>query len=281
MPPWLLYGLYFLAVTVFFLYYLFPAEAVKRYVQTRTSQLDPALQITIGQVRPAFPAHMRWSNVSLRHGRQLLFEAEKITVAPRLFSFLAGKKGYTLRTDVYGGSVKGRTETDSGGFAGRLRLSALELEKIPAFKNLDQLKPAGKLNFHLDFTPADNTFAAEGDFNIDDFSVNLEELFPGITAFSFSTLSGKIRFSTNRLTISDGTARGRQADAGLKGTLTLAKPLMESDLDLAVTVRPHAELIAALRKNPVFQWVSGKAAGKGGLPLRITGTVADPQISLQ
>lgn len=281
MPPWLLYGLYILAVTVFFLYYLFPADAVKRYVQTRTSQLDPALQLTIGQVRPAFPAHMRWSNVSLRYSRQLLFEAEKITVSPRLFSFLAGKKGYTLRTDVYGGTVTGRTQTASGGLAGRLQLSALELEKIPALKNLDQLKPAGKLNFRLDFTPEDNTFAAKGDFNIDDFSVNLEELFPGITAFSFNTLSGKIRFSTNRLTISDGTARGRQADAGLKGTLTLAKPLMESGLDLAVTVRPHAELIAALRKNPVFQWVSGKAAGKSGLPLRITGTVADPQISLQ
>lgn len=280
-PPWLLYGLYLLSVTVFFLYYLFPVDEVKRYVQTRASQIDPALRVTIGVVRPAFPAHTRWSKVSLQHNRKLLFKAEKMTVAPRLFSFLTGKKGYTLRTDVYGGTVSGRTETASGSIAGRLQLSALELEKIPALKSLDRLKPAGKLNFRIDFIPENNAFAADGNFKIDDFTVTLEELLPGIPAFAFSTFSGKIRFSADRLTISDCQARGRQADAGLKGMLTLRKPILESELDLTVTVRPHAELVAALRKNPVFQLVSGKAAEKSGLPIRIAGTLEDPQFFLR
>lgn len=280
-PPWLLYGLYLLSVTVLFLYYLFPAEAVKRYVQTRASQLDSALQVTAGQVRPAFPAHMRWSNVSLRYNRQLLFKADKITVAPRLFSFLFGEKGYTIRTDVYGGTVKGRMETASGGLAGRLKLSALKLEGIPGLKSFGQLKPTGKLSCRLDFVPENNTFSAEGNFSITDLTVNLADSLPGMTALSFSTFSGKIGFSANRLAISDGKARGRQADAGLKGTLTLEKPLMESDLALSVTVRPHVELIATLRKNPVFQWASGTAVEKNGLPIDITGTIADPQISLQ
>jgi len=279
--PWLLYSLYFLSVTVFFLYYLFPADAVKGYVQSLTSQLDPALLVTIGQVRPAFPVHVRLSNVSMQHNRQLLMKADKITIAPRFFPFLTGKKGFTISSHVYDGTVKGKMIMASDGPVGQLQLSALNLEKIQALKRFDQLDPAGKLNCRLDFAPKNNTMSAEGNFDIVDFTVNIEETFPGMTALSFSSLVGKIGFSGNRLTISDVKARGRQTDAGINGALTLGNPLMESKLDLLVTIRPHAEIIAALRRNPAFQWLSAKTVGKSGFPMRIGGTVEDPEVSLQ
>lgn len=280
-PPWLLYGLYFLAVTVFFLYQLFPAEAMKRHVQGLASRLDPSLQTIVGQVKPAFPAHVVLSNISLLYNRQLLFKAEQATVAPRFFSLLAGRKGYTLRSRVYDGSVTARLETVSEIVAGQLQASGLDLAKIPALKRLEGIRPAGWLDMRLDFLPEDGTFTAGGTFHIKDFEVNLAEVIPGMTVFSFSSIDGKIRCRANQLTIAEGKARGQQADVGIRGTLTAEKPFPQSELDLFLTVRPHATLIAALRKNPALQWVSAGMAGKTGLPIRIHGTIEDPQISVQ
>jgi type II secretion system protein N len=276
-----LYSFYFLVVTVFFLYQLFPSETVKRYVEGLGSRLDPALKTTVEQVRPAFPAHILLSDIRVRYNRRLLFKAGKATVAPRFFSFLWGKRGYTLRSRVYGGTVNARLETVSDLMAGQLEVSALDLASIPVLKRFENIEPAGRLDCRLDFIPENGLFTAGGGFHIKDFKVNLESMIPGMAVLSFSGIDGKIRFRGNKLTVTDGKARGRQADAGIHGTLTIEKPFIESALDLSLSVRPHADLITALRRNPALQWLSAGMTGKTGLPLRIGGTIEDPQISVK
>lgn len=280
-PSWLLYSLYCLVVTVFFLYQLFPSQIVKRYVEGLGSRLDPALKTTVERVRPAFPAHILLSNIQLRYNRQLLFRVGKATVAPRFFSYLSGKRGFTLRSRVYGGTVNARLETISDMIAGQLQVSGLDLAATPLFKRLENFKPAGLMDCHLDFNPENGLFTAVGGLHIKDFRVNLESTMPGMAALSFSSIDGKIRFRENRLTVTDGKARGRQADAAVHGTLTMGKPFMESELDLSLSVRPHADLIAALRRNPALQWLSAGMTGKSGLPLRLGGTIDDPQVSIK
>ena len=270
-----------MAVTVFFLYALFPAAAVKRYVESLSRRLDPSLETVVGQVRPAFPAHVRLADIRLRYHRRLLFEVPQARVSPRFLAALSGKRGYTVRCSAYGGTMTAKLEIVSGLPAGRIRIEALNLAKIPVLRRLDDLKPAGRLDLAVDLLPKDGIAAGTGTFHIGDFKIRLARLVPAGAPLSFDSIDAKIRLDGNQLAIADGRARGRQTDAAIRGSLGVQAPLAASQLDLSLTVRPHAEFIAALRKNPALQWLSAGMAGSRGLALRITGTLEDPQVSLQ
>jgi len=280
-PPWVLYVLYFLAVTAVLLYMLFPADTVKRYVESLGSRLDPALQTTVDRVRPAFPASVRLSGIRLRYNRRLLFGADRATVSPRLMAYLAGKRGYTLRCETYGGRITARLEIASDQPAGRIRIDALDLSKIPLLQGLGRLKPAGRLDLAVDFRTTDGVLTGKGGFHVRDLKVHLEEMVPAAAELSFASVDGKLRLEGKQLTITGGRAKGRQADAAIQGSLNVTAPFTESGLDLSLTLRPHAEFIAALRKDPSLRWLSAGMAGSRGLPLRIFGTIEKPQVAVQ
>ncbi len=280
-PPWVLYGLYFLAVTAVLLYALFPAATVKRYVESLGSRLDPALRTTVEAVRPAFPARVRLSGIRLRYDRRLLFKADRATVSPHLLAYLRGRRGYTLRCDTYGGRISAKVAIADDQPAGRIRVDALDLAKIPLLQGIDDLKPAGRLGLEVDFLTDNGVLTGKGRFHLKDFRFSLEEMVPGVAELSFAGVDGKLRLKGTQLTIADGRAKGRQTDAAIRGSLDVAAPFGQSGLDLSLTLRPHAEFIAALRKNPALRWVSAGMVGSRGLPLRISGTVGDPQVSVR
>ena len=51
----LLYGIYILAVTVFFLYILFPSDTVATYVTSRLNRVNSDINVDVDRVRLAFP----------------------------------------------------------------------------------------------------------------------------------------------------------------------------------------------------------------------------------
>ncbi len=83
--------MYIIVVTALFIYYLFPSDAVKRYIAFNLNHANPELSITIGNIKPVFPPGLRLYNVSLYHLNQLLLEAKQIKITPGLLSLFGAK----------------------------------------------------------------------------------------------------------------------------------------------------------------------------------------------
>ena len=64
------YIAYTVGITVFFLYYLFPSEAVKGYIAYNLQAVDPQMTVDIARVKPSFPPGLKLTTVRLaRSGR--------------------------------------------------------------------------------------------------------------------------------------------------------------------------------------------------------------------
>lgn len=50
-----LYSIYIAGITIFFLYYLFPSDIIKKYIISKAKEANPNISIKIDQVKPSFP----------------------------------------------------------------------------------------------------------------------------------------------------------------------------------------------------------------------------------
>ena len=53
---WLLCSIYIIVITALFIYYLFPSDAVKKYIAFNLNRANPELNITIDNIKPVFPS---------------------------------------------------------------------------------------------------------------------------------------------------------------------------------------------------------------------------------
>ena len=96
-PKWLLYSIYILVATVFFIYYLFPSDKVKNYIASGFNGLNSNVNISIDHVRPAFPPGLKLYKVNFYHMDNTLLETEQIKVVPNLLSLFRSKGIFFLK----------------------------------------------------------------------------------------------------------------------------------------------------------------------------------------
>ena len=99
---WLPYLLFFIAVTVFFMYHLFPSNIVKNYIIYNLNKINPEINITIDYIKPAFSPGLKLYNVGFYHQNNSLLVAEQITIAPGLLSLLSPKSTFFFKSRSYG-----------------------------------------------------------------------------------------------------------------------------------------------------------------------------------
>jgi len=63
----LLYTVYIIGITGFFLYYLFPSDALKSYLAYRLSQANPDITVTIDRISPVIPPGINLHDVGIVH----------------------------------------------------------------------------------------------------------------------------------------------------------------------------------------------------------------------
>ena len=201
---WLLCSIYIIVVGVFFIYYLFPSDAVKKYIAFNLNRANPELNITIDNIKPVFPPGLRLYNVSLYRLSNLLLEAKQIKITPGLLSLFRPKTTFFFKAEAYEGLLE---------------------------------------------------------------------------SFSFESIAADIAMNNQKIQINECIIKGNQADGRISGSVNLKNPLGKSVLDLTGTIKPHQLLIENLQKS--FPVKSLLKTGKGGLPIRLYGTIDQPGFSLK
>lgn len=279
---WLWYGLYTVAALFFFLYYLFPSEAIEAYFISTLRKQRPNGTLTIGRIVPAFPPGVKASPVRYSEGGPLELSLEYIHIMPEIRTIFSAAPAFSMRGKGYGGDVKGRTTLAPRGAASDLHveLSDLQMSTMAALQKMSGRNIAGTLSGTVDFKKADGGAQLTADLSAYRFRMDLG--IPGVSLkeLTFSEANAKLAGGGGAdLRIESLTAKGTQVNGDLSGTIQWRAPFEKSLLDMTGAVRPHPSFISGPGSGlaAFFQ----HRGGNNTFPFVVKGTIEAPQFLLR
>ena len=277
---WLLCSIYIIVVGVFFIYYLFPSDAVKKYIAFNLNRANTELNITIDNIKPVFPPGLRLYNVSLYRLSNLLLKAKQIKITPGLLSLFRPKTTFFFKAEAYEGILEGRADIMANKLMINADLSGVRTKDMSVVQNLANRKISGMLSGKVRYS-GNREFAGTVNAKLTLLNCEVELLTPvfNLESFSFESIAADVTINNRKIQINECIIKGNQADGEISGSVNLKNPLGKSFLNLTGTIKPHHLLIENLQKS--FPVKSLLKTGKGGLPIRLYGTIDQPGFSLR
>lgn len=289
----LLCFIYIIVVIVLFIYYLFPSDAVKRYVAVEFNKLHPDFNISINSIKLAFPPGLRLYNVKIYNVNNLLFEAEQITITPVLLSLFSAKPAFSFKGKAYDGFLEGdgtlikKTGTknpnikDMNGrkIAVKTKLYGINIKNISAIQRLVEREITGILDGLFSFNSSESTGTLMADINISDCEIELLLPLFNLESIAFTDIKTKAVINNRKIQINECVINGKQADGRISGSVNLKNPLGQSVLNLTGNIKPHRLLIENLQN--IFPVKSLMKTGEDSLSVRLYGTIEQPGFSLK
>ncbi len=282
---WFLYLIYITAVTAIFLYYLFPSDTVKEYISFNLKNANPDFAISIDTIRPVFPPAIRLRAVSFYYAKGALFDAEQVTVAPKLLSLFRQKKIFSFKGSLNEGNFEGNIEISKNKPVPQTkidaRLSGIRISDIPGIQNMSDRKLSGRLDGKIVYENKGTTGTANAELTISDGIVELLTPIFTLESITFRSLEADVTINKQKLRINKCTIKGQQMDGNILGSVRLKDPLGTSILNLRGTIKPQRAFLADLRKSFPVNLLPKKLLAKNGFPITLKGTIEKPSFSLQ
>jgi type II secretion system protein N len=280
----LLYTVYIIGITGFFLYYLFPSDTLKTYLAYRLSQGNPDITVTIERVSPVIPPGINLHGVGIIHQNNALVDLASLKLMPGILSLFSDKSTVNFKGRVNAGTFSGRAELDdnSGGQKVKCdgRISGIQMQGIPALQRLPADKISGVLNGNFTYADAGPNRSLEGKLTLSQCRIELSEAVFNLKSLEFRDIDADLILKNDTLTIKHTSAKGNQLDADLTGTIGLTGQTGKDALNLTVSVTPHHLLLAKIEKILPMDSLRKKKAGKAAISFKIDGTMDEPGFSL-
>jgi type II secretion system protein N len=280
---WLLYFLFIIGVTAFFIYYLFPSDKIKNYITVHVNKTYPGITIAVDHVTPAFPPGLRLYNVNFYHTHDPLFRMEQIKIAPGLLSLFRSKINFFFKGSAYTGMLEGRGEfiknTPEVMIEGKL--SGIRIKEISAIKDVIGRNISGVLDG--DFTyrnkkESGNDLKAE--LIISKGQLELETPLLQLESLAFKKITAELALKNMNLNIKKCIINGEQVDGSISGSVTLKNTLGQSYLKLSGTIKPDPLFLEKLGNDLPANLLPKKIFGKNEVHIRIYGTLDNPRFFL-
>jgi type II secretion system protein N len=277
----LLYTVYIIGITGFFLYYLFPSDTLKTYLAYRLSQGNPDITVTIDRVSPVIPPGINLHDVGIVHQNKALVDVANLKIMPGILSLFSDKSTVNFKGHVNAGTFSGRAELDDTSGEQKVkcdgRISGIQVQGIPALQRLPADKISGVLNGNFIYADAGPNRSLEGKLTLSQCRIELNEAVFNLKSLEFKDIDADLMLKNDTLTIKYTRAKGNQLDADLTGTIGLTG---KSALNLTVSVTPHHLLLAKIEKTLPMDFLRNKKAGKAAISFNIDGTLDEPGFSL-
>ena len=281
------YLTYSLVVLVAMLWLLFPAEALRSRIEAELQAIRPDLQWNIGELRPAFPAALQLSDITIREiasGNEL-FRVKSLFVRPDLRAYLQGGK----LSSAYG------IVLPSGRIEGRLTLqkkkhvllyngtvTGIHLAEIHGLSEKLDRSLSGVLSG--DFTGTGQlhdpgSIVLEGMGRVVQGTISFKEPVLGMDQLAFTEVSSWFHYGSGEMQLLDGRLRSRLLTGTFTGTVQLKTMVLNrSELRLQGTLVPRSEFLAGLGEEVDVKLLKKQLQRGGGLPFSVNGTVQQPGI---
>ena len=280
----LTYTAYFIGVTVFFLYYLFPSDAVKNYVANRINRAVPGIDVTVDRVSPALPPGIKLHDIDIAHGSRALMNIDSVKVIPELLSLFSSKKTARFKGRVNAGDVNGWVQADNhdGRHTEKIEgtLSGIQVQNIPALEHVIAHKISGSLDgdFKIERTGPNQSMI--GKFVLSDSRIDFDQPIFDQSSLGFKNIDADLSLNKGTLFIKGCRARGTQLDADISGSIALNRSGRGRALNLKGSVTAHPGLLARLGNSIPAALLQQKRAGKTAIAFSIRGTVESPEFRL-
>jgi type II secretion system protein N len=279
---WILYGLYTAAVVLFFLYYLFPSDAVEAYIVSTVREVRPSADVTIGRVNPAFPPGIKASAVKLSDTGSMEISLDQIEITPALRTLFGADPVLAFQGRGYDGRLAGRLVLGRDRRVKTLHadLAELEIERMAPVQHLSGRRVSGRLSGTIDVEKAGDDFRLTADMAASGVRVSVEIPSVDLKELTFAEANARLTaVRTSDLRIESLTAKGRQVNGSLAGAIRLATPYPKSVLDLAGSIKPHPSFISELGSS-LAVFFQGRG-GNNTFPFVIKGTIESPEFLLR
>ena len=282
-----LYISYIIAAFIFFLYILFPSDAVKKYIEHKLVGINPDLSISIDNINPAFPPGVRLNAVNFYYIRSLFLDAESVKIVPGIFSLFTSTTTLSFKGVAHDGIINGKANI--GGNAGHININAnllgIQIKDIPALKNLagiekEKYKVAGILNGIITYNNNKGSGRImEAKLGISDCRVKLKDPVFNHENFIFSKIEADLVTVRKRLQIKSCTIEGDKINASFSGSIVTKKNLGSSALNLKGNIK--LKPLFFKNKNILTSIFPKKMSGNNSFFLKIGGTFNNPEFTLK
>jgi len=285
----ILYISFIIAAFVFFLYILFPSDAVKKYVEHKLGSINPDLSISIDNINPVFPPGVRLNTVSFYYIRSLLLDAETIKIVPKIFSVFSSKKAFSFKSVAYDGIINGKAiiGSNSGHIKIDANLSGIQIKDIPAIQipagiEKEKYKITGILDGKVTYSNNKGSGRVAGaKLGISDCSIKLKEPVFNHENFSFSKIEADLAVIKKRLQIKSCTIEGDNVNASLSGSIVTNKNLGSSVLNLKGKIKLKPLFFGDMQKNLLASIFPKKMSGNSSFSFKIGGTFNNPEFTFK
>jgi len=284
-----IYISYIIAAFIFFLYILFPSDAVKKYIEHKLVGINPDLSISIDNINPAFPPGVRLNAVNFYYIRSLFLDAETVKIVPGIFSLFTSTTTLSFKGVAHDGIINGKANI--GGNAGHINinanLSGIQIKDIPALKNLagiekEKYNVAGILNGIITYNNNRGSGRVIGaKLGISDCRVKLKDPVFNHENFNFSKIEADLATVRKRLQIKSCTIEGDKVNASFSGSIVTKKNLGSSALNLKGNIKIKPLFFKNINKNILASIFPEKMSGNNSFFLKIGGTFNNPEFTLK
>jgi type II secretion system protein N len=242
-----LYVLFGVAATVFFVYALFPAERAALSFQRLWERRVPGLELAFRTLSLRFPATLRFDDVVLRsRGRNPVeIRLDRVGLAPDPFSLLRGVPAVRFHGRAFGGDFSGKAasmagKTGEGPLSLSLAVSGIDLAALGKTELLGERSVVGRLTGEAVFRGRPERFA-EGNgtasFRMTNGNIGLARAMAGLASLPFDVLEGACSLGGRTVQVEGITFSGAQVNGSFKGAVHLAHDLRRSRIALTGTLR--------------------------------------------
>lgn len=271
----------------------FPGQEFSQGLTRSLNRMAPGISVDLGPARLQFPPGIKFDSpdIFLSNGIVLPFEQIRLGFSP--IDLFRGEKGVVFSGELAGGQIKGRLKSGREN-----RLNSLEF-------TFDEISPP-PVSYDIPGTKTDISFQLEGQFSypspletgkaragilLSNVVLEIDNRFfsnMGMDHVLFDSIElDLIPFDKGdketRIRVLSCSAKGKALTLNLKGDINPGKMFSRAAedwiLNLEGYILPDPALVPKFAGVPTMARLI-RADNKNGIPIRVTGSVKNPNLSL-
>jgi type II secretion system protein N len=283
---WIGYTLYGIILTLALLFYRFPSDALKDYIQTSVHKINPDLTVTFEKVSLTFPFSLKLSGVeccTVGEPGKPIFKTREILVKPGILSLFTKNPAYRFICQAYDGTITGRLNLSKNGeepgFSSTAELKNIIIKDnspLPAFiKDYISGTLEGTVNYNGGGAN-DNIGNGDASFTVSRGSVKLETPPLNIKAIDFKEVTIKADLKDQILSIPDLNLKGDDFLGKASGAITFKNPVKKSLLGFKASIEPTASSVRTSTGGNDAMALIRQSLKNGKISFTLQGTIEKP-----
>ncbi|RLB87263.1 MAG: type II secretion system protein GspN [Deltaproteobacteria bacterium] len=285
---WFGYAIFALVLTLALLYYRFPSDALRHYLEATAQKANPLLSLSIDHIKLQLPVGLRFerSKLVLRdEPEKAIFSSNSLLVKPLLASLFQGELGCSFNCRAYNGNLKGRIylnrDRKGNSIETELQLSNIQLDDYDYLSDLIERDIGGSLNGTISYKgPCDLLMNGSGKANLTLSDGRVEIVLPLFTlnSIDFDKMEIEMLLQKKKVNVTRLELKGKKLRGTLSGTIGLKKEIRKSTLDLQGTIEPFPAFFKSIAGIHDTIRFFKKRLKQGTFSFVIHGTMAEPRI---